>query len=189
MNLFNTKNDVYLSSNLKYLRTLAGRSQAEMAEALDLNRSTYSGYEVGSAEPNASVLCRMALRHRVTLDMLLMLDLRKWTRFALETEQRKRAGLAPVATEQRVEPKADEPVKNEAMKPKLIHERMPRAMNQRLKSQAKNEPKPAKPVQPAVKDTVLLRLDAKTTVRVKPGYALEQWQLRYPQAVVVEGGR
>lgn len=33
---------------------------------------------------------------------------------------------------------------------------------------------------------VVLRLDARTTVRVKPGHALEKWLQQYPAATVVQ---
>jgi transcriptional regulator with XRE-family HTH domain len=38
--------------NIKLLRTRRGRSQEETAIALEVKRSSYSGYENGTAEPN-----------------------------------------------------------------------------------------------------------------------------------------
>lgn len=177
-------NDVYLDTNLKHLRLLAGRTQAEMASALELKRSSYSGYEVGSAEPQASVLCRMALHHHITLDMLLMRDLRKLTRFALQAEQRRNAQAgctAPVATPAQAEPAASKPTVSK----RLIHERHPREMNRKLKVKAEGDGMPRVKKLPTEKGTVVLRLDAKTTVRVKPGYALDQWLEKYPGALLV----
>jgi|GEM_PF-2932660 transcriptional regulator with XRE-family HTH domain len=169
-----TPETVYLDTNLKHLRGMLGRSQEEVAVSMGVKRSSYSGYENGFAEPNASLLCRMALYHRVTLDMLLMEDLRKWKVYDLEVEQRRIGALRPV------------PVFADAAKPKarLIHERQPREMNARMKSRAPKQPEPPKKqVMPELDGTVQLRIDGKTVVHVKPGYALERWMERYPQAV------
>ena len=58
-------------ANLKLLRTRRGRSQEETAIALDVKRSSYSGYENGSAEPSFELLVRMSEYFKVSIDKLL----------------------------------------------------------------------------------------------------------------------
>lgn len=41
----------YLAHNLRTIRRILGISQCEMAEKLDIDRSTYSYYETGKSEP------------------------------------------------------------------------------------------------------------------------------------------
>ena len=58
-------------SNIKLLRQRRGRSQEEVAIALDVKRSSYSGYENGSAEPSFDLLVRMSEYFKVSIDKLL----------------------------------------------------------------------------------------------------------------------
>ena len=75
----------------------------------------------------------------------------------------------------------------------MIYERGMKAMNNRLEQQLKSHKESAptrgkKKVLPVVDDSVvLIRLNAKTLVRAKRGYAAEKWLLEYPGAVVVHG--
>ncbi|MBK8228163.1 MAG: LexA family transcriptional regulator [Flavobacteriales bacterium] len=62
-------------SNIKLLRTRRGRSQEEVAVALDVKRSSYSGYENGSAEPTFELLVRMSEYYKISIDKLLRDDL------------------------------------------------------------------------------------------------------------------
>ena len=62
-------------SNIKLLRSRRGRSQEETAVALDVKRSSYSGYENGSAEPSFDLLVRMSEYFKVSVDKLLRDDL------------------------------------------------------------------------------------------------------------------
>ncbi|MCC6541389.1 MAG: helix-turn-helix domain-containing protein [Flavobacteriales bacterium] len=62
-------------SNIKLLRQRRGRSQEEVAVALDVKRSSYSGYENGSAEPSFDLLVRMSEYFKVSIDKLLKDDL------------------------------------------------------------------------------------------------------------------
>ncbi|MCB0774486.1 MAG: helix-turn-helix transcriptional regulator, partial [Flavobacteriales bacterium] len=48
----------YFGPNLKLLRARRGRSQEETAIGLDVKRSSWSGYENGSAEPPLDLLVR-----------------------------------------------------------------------------------------------------------------------------------
>jgi len=62
-------------SNIKLLRSRRGRSQEETAIALEVKRSSYSGYENGTAEPSFELLVRMSEYFKVSLDRLLKDDL------------------------------------------------------------------------------------------------------------------
>lgn len=65
----------HFGPNIKLLRTRRGRSQEETAIALDVKRSSWSGYENGSAEPSLDLLVRISGYFKVGLDKLLKDDL------------------------------------------------------------------------------------------------------------------
>ena len=46
--------------NLSYYRHLAGLTQQQVADMLNLNRSTYTKYETGVSEPSIEILKRIA---------------------------------------------------------------------------------------------------------------------------------
>lgn len=62
-------------ANIKLLRARRGRSQEETAIALDVKRSSWSGYENGSAEPHLDLLVRISEHFKVSVDKLLKHDL------------------------------------------------------------------------------------------------------------------
>lgn len=64
-------------ANIKLLRSRRGRSQEETAIALDVKRSSWSGYENGSAEPNLDLLIRVSEYFKISTDKLLKHDLTK----------------------------------------------------------------------------------------------------------------
>ncbi|HPH81616.1 MAG TPA: helix-turn-helix domain-containing protein [Flavobacteriales bacterium] len=64
-----------LSANLKFLRKQKGQSQDEVSQSLSIKRTTLSGYENGSAEPNSENLIRIAAFYNCTIDDLLKIDL------------------------------------------------------------------------------------------------------------------
>ncbi len=64
-----------LGSNIKLLRVRRGRSQEEVAIALDVKRSSLSGYENGSAEPNLELVVRISEYFKISVDKLLKYDL------------------------------------------------------------------------------------------------------------------
>lgn len=66
---------MYFAANLKLLRTRKGISQEEMAGNLEVTRSSLSGYENGSAEPNYSTLIRISNFMGVSIDKMLKLEL------------------------------------------------------------------------------------------------------------------
>ncbi|MEX1187625.1 MAG: LexA family transcriptional regulator [Bacteroidia bacterium] len=60
---------------MKFLRKKSGKSQEEVANELDIKRTTLSGYENGSAEPNSENLIRLCDFYSVSVDDVLRVDL------------------------------------------------------------------------------------------------------------------
>ena len=48
--------DASLGRNLIYYRKLTGLTQQQLAEALNINRTTYTKYETGDSEPSVEML-------------------------------------------------------------------------------------------------------------------------------------
>ncbi len=69
-----------IGSNLKLLRKRIKKSQEEVAQDLNLTRSTYSGYENGVAQPNLEGLIAFSDYYKVSIDSLVKKD------FSLLTE-------------------------------------------------------------------------------------------------------
>lgn len=69
---------MFIAANLKLLRKRSGKSQEELAQALGLNRSTYSGYENEVAQPSLEMLLTISQFHKVTLDDLIAKDFSKY---------------------------------------------------------------------------------------------------------------
>ncbi|QMU30539.1 helix-turn-helix domain-containing protein [Adhaeribacter radiodurans] len=67
---------MFLPTNLKWLRRLKKRTQEDVAFALNIKRSTYSGYENGVGEPSLDKLVLLANYFKITLDGLVAQDLR-----------------------------------------------------------------------------------------------------------------
>jgi len=66
---------MHFASNIKLLRKRRKRSQEEIAQSLGIKRSSLSGYENGSSEPNFTTLLAIADFFRMSLDSLLNTDL------------------------------------------------------------------------------------------------------------------
>lgn len=49
-----------ISDNLKFIRTIFGYTQAEVAEALHMSRSTYARLEAGAGLPSAGIISDLA---------------------------------------------------------------------------------------------------------------------------------
>jgi len=64
-----------LAANLKYLRQKTKISQKDLAEAMDLPRTTLGDYERGKTEPNVAMLVQIADHFDVSLDHLLRTNL------------------------------------------------------------------------------------------------------------------
>lgn len=75
---------MHFSANIKLLRTRRKESQEEVSKALDIPRSTYSGYENGSAEPSLGMLKKMSAYFKVSTDKLLGIDLSSLSELQLQ---------------------------------------------------------------------------------------------------------
>ncbi len=72
---------MYFKSNIKILRKRKKRTQDEVASALKMKRSTYSGYENGVAKPGVPMLIEFSRYFGVAIDTLLTVDLSKLGEF------------------------------------------------------------------------------------------------------------
>ena len=66
---------MYFGSNIKFLRKRRGRTQDDVAAALNLKRSTLSGYENGVAEPGIEVLVSFSRYFNLSIDTLLKINI------------------------------------------------------------------------------------------------------------------
>ena len=67
------------ASNIKFLRKRKKRTQDEVAVALGMKRSTFSGYENEVAMPGISALLLFSKYYNISVDTLLKIDLTKLT--------------------------------------------------------------------------------------------------------------
>lgn len=65
------KTGTILANRLRLLRRFYGMSQKEVADQLHLERSSYTYYETGQAEPSLHTLDKLALMYDVSIDFLL----------------------------------------------------------------------------------------------------------------------
>ena len=66
---------MYFNSNIKFLRKHRGRTQDDIAFALQMKRSTLSGYENGVSEPNLEALVAFSKYFGIAIDTLVKVDL------------------------------------------------------------------------------------------------------------------
>jgi transcriptional regulator with XRE-family HTH domain len=66
---------MYFTSNIKFLRKRKGRTQDDVAAALNLKRSTLSGYENGVAQPGIDILVSFSGYFNMSIDTLLKIDM------------------------------------------------------------------------------------------------------------------
>jgi transcriptional regulator with XRE-family HTH domain len=66
---------MFFSSNLKFLRKRMERTQDDVATALNMKRSTLSGYENGIAQPGMEALVQFSGYFKVAIDTLIKVDL------------------------------------------------------------------------------------------------------------------
>jgi transcriptional regulator with XRE-family HTH domain len=66
---------MYFASNIKFLRKRRGRTQDDVAAALNLKRSTLSGYENGIAQPGIEIIISYSGYFNMSIDTLLKVDL------------------------------------------------------------------------------------------------------------------
>lgn len=63
-----------IGNNLKLLRNRLKKSQEEVANELNLTRSSYSGYENNVAQPNLEILLQLSDYYKVSIDRLVRED-------------------------------------------------------------------------------------------------------------------
>jgi len=68
---------MYFTSNIKFLRKRRGRTQDDVAAALNLKRSTLSGYENEVAQPGIDILVSFSGYFNMSIDTLLKIDMTK----------------------------------------------------------------------------------------------------------------
>lgn len=68
---------MYFTSNIKFLRKRRGRTQDDVAAALNLKRSTLSGYENGIAQPGIDILISFSGYFNMSIDTMLKIDMTK----------------------------------------------------------------------------------------------------------------
>ncbi len=66
---------MYFKTNIKLLRKRKGRTQDDVAHALDIKRSTLSGYENGVGQPSIGALAQFSEYFGVAIDTLVKVDL------------------------------------------------------------------------------------------------------------------
>ena len=66
---------MHFASNIKFLRKWRGRTQEDVAVALNLKRSTLSGYENGVAQPGIEILVSFSRYFNMSIDTMLKIDM------------------------------------------------------------------------------------------------------------------
>jgi transcriptional regulator with XRE-family HTH domain len=66
---------MYFASNIKFLRKRRGRTQDDVAVALNLKRSTLSGYENGVAQPGIDILVSFSRYFNLSIDTMLKISI------------------------------------------------------------------------------------------------------------------
>lgn len=79
---------MYFSTNIKLLRKRRGRTQDDVAHALDMKRSTLSGYENQAAQPGLETLMKFSVYYNVAIDTLVKVDLSDLSERELEQLER-----------------------------------------------------------------------------------------------------
>jgi len=64
-------------NNIQFLRKRKHLSQAKLAHKLGIKRSSLSGYEIGSTEPNFTTLLKFSAFFNISIDQLLKVNLQK----------------------------------------------------------------------------------------------------------------
>lgn len=68
---------MYFNTNIKHLRKRRKRTQDEVAQALNMKRSTLSGYENEVSQPTVQALMAFSKYYGIAIDTLLHIDLRQ----------------------------------------------------------------------------------------------------------------
>jgi transcriptional regulator with XRE-family HTH domain len=68
---------MFFSSNIKFMRKRRGRTQDDVAVAINMKRSTLSGYENNVAHPGLEALIQFSNYFNIAIDTLIRVDLSK----------------------------------------------------------------------------------------------------------------
>src|SRR5512133_3503860 len=79
---------MHFSTNIKLLRRRRGRTQDDVAFALNMKRSTLSGYENEVSQPTIPALLAFSKYFGVAIDTLVKVDLRTLTKSQLSQLER-----------------------------------------------------------------------------------------------------
>lgn len=79
---------MFFTTNIKLLRKRRGRTQDEIAIALNMKRSTLSGYENGIAQPSLEVLIAFSRFYKIAIDTLVTVNLEKLSEFQFSELER-----------------------------------------------------------------------------------------------------
>ncbi len=79
---------MYFHSNIKFLRKRRGRTQDDVALALDMKRSTLSGYENKVAQPGMEALMAFSEYFKIAVDTLIKIDLTTLSQYELQQLER-----------------------------------------------------------------------------------------------------
>jgi transcriptional regulator with XRE-family HTH domain len=79
---------MYFSSNIKLLRKRRGRTQDDVANALEMKRSTLSGYENQVAQPGIEALLAFSKYFNIAIDTLIRIDLTELSESQLSQVER-----------------------------------------------------------------------------------------------------
>jgi transcriptional regulator with XRE-family HTH domain len=74
---------MYFGSNIKFLRKRRGRTQDDVAAALQLKRSTLSGYENGVAQPGIEILVAFSGYFNISVDTMIKVDISRLSEYQL----------------------------------------------------------------------------------------------------------
>lgn len=68
-----------LADNMRYLRAKLNLSQQKVAENLLITRGRYAKYEDGASEPPIQILLKISKYYKVSIDLLVSVDVRKYS--------------------------------------------------------------------------------------------------------------
>lgn len=80
--------EIFLSSNILLLRKRRRKTQDDVAYAINIKRTTYTGIEIGNAFPSIEVLVNISNYFGVAIDTLLKVDLSKLSAYQLSELER-----------------------------------------------------------------------------------------------------
>lgn len=88
--------EIYISKNIKRLRTFYGYKQREVAERLHISRQAYSNYERGARFPDIRIIIQLSEFYSISLDCLVLAA--DPARRALEQSHKGNAVLTPAGS-------------------------------------------------------------------------------------------